>query len=147
GMALGPLATTLLDVRVVRPHHRSSVEAGADITATDVADRITSAVRLLVAVEVATVVLAVVATPRFLAGGRWGGLVWLALVLVLVLRARGERLAVRALTAWVGAGTLFTLGVVQIPGAASATAGDGPLLVLVLVAAASLAACAALLNG
>lgn len=147
GLALGPLATALLDARVVRPHQRSVGEPDVVLSGTGVADGITSAVRLLVAVEVATVVLAVVATPRFLAAGRWGVLVWLALVALLVLRARGERLAVRALTAWVGSGALLCAGVVQVPGLAGGDPWDGVLLVLVPVALACLACCAGLLAG
>lgn len=141
-LALGPLATMVVDVRVVR---RSGEPGPAAVTRSATGSRVASAVRLVVAFEVATMLLTVVALPTLLGSGPWGLGVWASSVGLFLLRGRGERLLLRALTAWTCAAAVLLAGVGWW--CVAVDAASGLTVVLVLTAVAALAAAARTVSG
>lgn len=80
--------------------------AGADPTS----ERVASTARLLLALDVAVLVVWCCATPSLVTGSSCGVLLWGAGVMTFLLRARSENLLARAATAWTSGAVLLALG-------------------------------------
>ena len=159
-LGAGQAVRLVVDALLVRPTRLSpwaapgpaSVEPlRADVVRSGVA----SATGVVLALDVATAVLAVAVVPGIVlpgaSGPAWSGLAfWLALAATFLLRAGSERLVVRAVTGWLGGVGVLLVGLLQLGswttlgawGDAAQVAGggvDGGVLAQLLCAGACLA--------
>ncbi len=120
----------------------------------DVQSRVTSATGVVLAVDVATAVIAVAVVPAAVLGAPgdtgtpWAGVAfWLALVGTLVLRTCGERLVVRAVTGWVGGASVLLVGTFHLWAGAGADGGTLARTLCALACVAALVSAAAVAAG
>ena len=157
-LGAGQVVRVVVDVLLVRPTRlgaRGAVaQAPAEPLRSDVVrSGVAAATGLVLALDVATVLLAVAVVPGTVltgaSGPSWTGLAfWLALAGTLLLRAGSEWLAARAVTGWLGGAGVLLVGLLQLGTAAGGWQGvgwvdgggvDGVVLAQALCAAACLA--------
>lgn len=134
-MAVAPLVSGLVQAIAVRG-------AGEDVEPVKVpllASRVRTAVRCVLALDVAVLVVTLWVTPAWMARGGAGVALWGSVVLVLWARTRGERLRARHACGLLGVALVAAWGVTQgiTLGVVSGGAGAvvGPAMVVVLAAA------------
>ncbi|MFC6153857.1 EsaB/YukD family protein [Nocardioides yefusunii] len=108
-LAVAPLVSALVQAVAVR----GAPEDPRPVQMAELSVRIDSAVRCVLALDVAVMLLIACVTPIWMTRGAVGVGVWGSVVLLLWARTRGERLQVRHRWGLVGVGVLVLWGVVQ----------------------------------